>query len=168
MSGYANHVNRKALEMKNVAVRWSTLFALAIALVVLTMSLSLPGENQGRTPTIVPTPMPKEVQLTEKGLACAPGSSVGLNVGDTLVLVLEGNPSTGYNWDVGFYTLGVIEPAGEPEFQSSSDLLGAGGTYTFRFLAVGEGESTLRLMYSRPLEKDVPEAKICDLSVTVK
>jgi inhibitor of cysteine peptidase len=166
MSAYSNNVNRKQVEMKNVAVRWLTLFALAIALVVLTMTLSLPGEYQSQMPTMVSTPMPKEVQLTEKGLACA--SAVGLNVGDTLVLVLDGNPSTGYNWEVGFYTLGVIEPTGEPEYQSDSDLLGAGGTYTFRFLAVGKGESALRLMYRHPLEKDVPEAKICDLTVTVK
>jgi len=58
------------------------------------------------------TPQPKEVQITEDGLAC--GSGTELNVSDTLVLILNGNPSTGYTWDVGFYVHPVIEPLGEP------------------------------------------------------
>jgi len=112
------------------------------------------------------TPQPKEVQITEDGLAC--GSGTELNVGDTLVLILNGNPSTGYTWDVGFYVHPVIEPLGEPGYQPDSDLLGAAGSYTFRFLAIGEGQATLRMIYHRPLDKDIPVLKICDVSVTVK
>lgn len=91
-----------------------------------------------------------------------------MSVGDTLVLVLDGNPSTGYNWEVGFYTIGVIEPTGKPEYQPDSSLSGAGGTYTFRFLAVAEGESVLRLMYRPPSKKDVLELKTCEVTVIVK
>ena len=58
----------------------------------------------------------KEVQLTEKANAC--GTGVGLNVGDTLALILDGNPSTGYTWEVGFYANAVVEPLGEPEYKS--------------------------------------------------
>ena len=112
------------------------------------------------------TPQPKEVQITEDGLAC--GSGVGLNVGDTLILILNGNPSTGYTWDVGFYVHPVIEPAGEPEYQSDSNLVGAGGTYTFHFLATGEGEAKLAMIYHRPFDKDAPILKTCEVTVTVK
>ena len=112
------------------------------------------------------TPQPKEVQITEDELAC--GTGVGLNVGDTLILILNGNPSTGYTWDVAFYVHPVIEPTGEPEYQSDSNLVGAGGTYTFHFLATGEGEAKLAMIYHRPFDKDAPILKTCEVTVTVK
>ena len=83
-------------------------------------------------------------------------------------MILEGNPSTGYTWEVGFYVPEVMKPAGEPKYQSASSQAGAGGTYTFRFLAVGEGQATLRLIYHRPWEQDVPDLKTCEVTVTVK
>jgi len=112
------------------------------------------------------SPQPKEVQLTEDGLAC--GSGTELNVGDTLILILNGNPATGYTWDVGYYVHPVIEPRGEPEYQPGSNLPGAAGTYTFRFLAVGEGQTTLRLIYHRPQDEKMTVLKTCDVNVTVK
>jgi len=111
------------------------------------------------------TPLPKDVQLTEDGLAC--GSGTELNVGDTLILILNGNPSTGYTWDVGFYVHPVVEPLGEPKYQPDSNLLGASGKYTFRFLAVGEGQATLRMIYHRPKDENMSVLKICDVTVTV-
>jgi predicted secreted protein len=112
------------------------------------------------------TPQPKEVQITEKGNAC--GTTVGLNAGDTLNLILDGNLSTGYTWEVGFYANTVVEPLGEPEYQSQSNLVGADGTYTFQFRAIGEGETQLKMIYHRPLEKDAPDLKTCDVILNVK
>jgi predicted secreted protein len=134
-----------------------------VLLVVLTILLSLNGCSASRTPEV--TPAPKEVQLTQKGGAC--GSGVGLNEGDTLVLILEGDPSSDYTWEVGFYVPAVIEPVGEPIVQSKSSSGSASDTYTFRFLAVGEGEAELHMIYGPP-EKDSPEFKTCQLTVTVK
>lgn len=111
-------------------------------------------------------PEPKEVQLTEEGGAC--GSGVGLNVGDTLNLILDGAPSTGYTWEVGFYVPEVIKPTGEPEQQSDSNLVGASEAYLFRFLAVGEGEVTLRMIYHKPWEKDVADLKTCEVTIKVE
>jgi len=111
------------------------------------------------------TALPKDVQLTEDGLACDSGTE--LNVGDTLILILNGNPSTGYTWDVGFYVHPVVEPLGEPKYQPDSNLLGASGKYTFRFLAVGEGQATLRMIYHRPKDENMSVLKICDVTVTV-
>jgi predicted secreted protein len=134
-----------------------------VLLVVLTILLSLNGCSASRTPEV--TPAPKEVQLTQKGGAC--DSGVGLNEGDTLVLILEGDPSSDYTWEVGFYVPAVIEPVGEPIVQSKSSSGSASDTYTFRFLAVGEGEAELHMIYGPP-EKDSPEFKTCQLTVTVK
>jgi predicted secreted protein len=134
------------------------------ALVVVAMIiLSLDGCSAIRTPEV--TPAPKEVQLTQEGGAC--GSGVGLNEGDTLELILDGDSSAGYIWEIGFYVPAVIKPAGEQKNQSGSDLSSASDKYTFRFLAVGEGQAELVMIY-KPFEKDLPDLETCKVDVTVK
>ena len=56
---------------------------------------------------------------------------------------------------------------GEPEFHPASSALGASGTVTFRFEAVGAGQTTLKLIYSRPFEKGVLPPKTFAASVLV-
>ena len=136
---------------------------IVVLFVVTMIILSLDGCSASRTAEV--TPMPKEVQLSQKGGAC--GSGVGLNEGDTLVLLLEGDSSSGYIWEVGFYVPAVIEPVDEPIVQSESSLGSESGTYAFRFLATGEGQAELVMIY-KPLEKDLPVLKTCELDVTVK
>jgi predicted secreted protein len=134
------------------------------ALVVVAMViLSLNGSCASRTPEA--TPVPKEVQLTQKGGAC--GSGVGLNEGDTLVLVLEGDSSSGYTWEVGFHVPAVMNPEGVPTVQSGADLASASDTYTFRFLAIGEGQAELLMIY-KPLDKDLLVLGTCQVIVTVE
>jgi predicted secreted protein len=132
-----------------------------VLFVILMTILSLDGCGASRTPEV----MPKEVQVTQKGGAC--GSGVGLNEGDPLVLILDGDSSSGNVWEVGFYVPAVIEPVGEPIVQSESSLGSESSTYTFRFLAAGEGQAELVMIY-KPLEKDMPVLKTCELVVTVK
>ena len=136
---------------------------IVVLFVVTMIILSLDGCSASRTPEV--TPVPKEVQLTQKGGAC--GSGIGLNEGDTLVLILEGDPSSNYTWEVGFYVPAVIEPVGEPIVQSESSPDSANSTSTFRFLATGEGEADLHMIYGPP-EKDSAEFKTCQLTVDVK
>ena len=111
-------------------------------------------------------PTPNEVRLTEKGGDC--GSTVELNTGDTLVLTLEGNPTTGYVWEIESNDPAVLESAGEPEFNPDSEAIGSGGTYTFRFTAVAEGKVTFKLVYQRPFEVNVQELKSCEVIINVK
>ena len=131
----------------------------------LVIILSMAGYSLLKTAKPEQRQAPKQVQITEDGNAC--GSAVGLNAGDTLDVILNGDPSTGYSWTVGFYTPSVIKPTGEPEYLPDSQLLGAVGTYTFQFLAIGEGQSVLRLIYSRQWEEDTPEIKTCEITVQV-
>ncbi len=134
-----------------------------VLMIVSVIILSLNRCSASRTPEV--TPMPKEVQLTQKGGAC--GSGVGLNEGDTLVLILDVDAPSDYTWELGFYVPAVIEPAGEQTSQSESNSASGNGSTTFRFRAVGEGESELHLIYGPP-EKDSPEFKTCQLAVNVK
>ena len=75
------------------------------------------------------------------------GAVVEVAVGEQIVLELEGNATTGYTWAVTAVDPAILAPAGDPDYQSESDADGAGGTYTFRFDAVGPGETEVVLMY---------------------
>ena len=86
------------------------------------------------------------------------GTTVALNVGDTIEAVLKGNPTTGFRWTAALTPedADFLQQVGEPAYVPDSDLIGAGGTYTFTFKAVAVGESLLKLVYERPWESVPP------------
>jgi inhibitor of cysteine peptidase len=96
------------------------------------------------------------------------GSTVAVEPNDTFDVVLKGNPTTGYGWNVHLSAEDavILEQVGEPGYVSDSGLIGAGGTYTFTFRALAAGEATLALYYSRPWES-VPALKIFSVTVQV-
>lgn len=75
------------------------------------------------------------------------GAVIEAKVGERISLELEGNPTTGYTWQVTAFDPAVAAPAGEPDYESSSDADGAGGTFTFHFDVVGAGETEVVLQY---------------------
>ena len=81
------------------------------------------------------------------------GATIEMKVGEQVSLELEGNPTTGFSWQVAAIDPAVLAPAGEPDYVSESDASGAGGTYTFRFDAVGAGETEVVLLYYRSWEE---------------
>ena len=107
-------------------------------------------------------PPPEEVVVT----AADDGRDVEVTEGQTLVVRLQANPSTGYGWQ-------VVEPEGgeilrqtdDGEFQPDSNLLGAPGTQILRFEPVHEGDTTLKLEYCRPWEPAAEPAQEFRLQV---
>lgn len=85
------------------------------------------------------------------------GGRVELDQGQIVSVSLEGNPSTGYTWEVAEIDEQVLRQIGEPVFTSESQNLGSPGAQVLRFRAVGEGQTTLRLVYHRPWEEAEPE-----------
>ena len=77
-----------------------------------------------------------------------------LNIGQDLVISLEGNPSTGYTWEVAAVDESILRQVGEVEFEPESDLVGAPGEMILRFQAVEPGRTQLALVYWRPWEKE--------------
>lgn len=92
------------------------------------------------------------------------GGTVTVRTGGTLTVELEGNPTTGFTW-LEAEVPDVLESRGDPEFEPSSDALGAGGMMTLTYNAVETGEGTLKLDYARAWESLQPEDTF---SVTVK
>lgn len=108
-----------------------------------------------------------EVKLT----AVNEGSQQQLTRGQTLVVTLESNPTTGYTWAVAEVDKKVLAQVGDSVYDSSNtnpNIVGAGGTETFRFRAENTGTTTLALFYRRSWETGVPPIKTFNVKVTVQ
>jgi inhibitor of cysteine peptidase len=96
---------------------------------------------------------------------------VSLKVGQTLVVTLPSNPSTGYSWTVsGAPDSAVLTQEGDITYTPSNPdvvMPGSGGSETVRFTATAAGTTKLVLDYRRPWETDVPPVDTVTIDVTV-
>lgn len=95
------------------------------------------------------------------------GQAVTMAVGDVLQLMLPENPTTGYTWAVVTNDEAVLQESDAPAYETDSDAIGAGGTKTYLFQAVGAGTSVLRLVNARQQETAVEPAATFELTVQV-
>lgn len=102
------------------------------------------------------------------------GGTITLKQGRELKVTLEGNPSTGFGWQVADDS-GVLEQVGEPVFDesqsksgSSEPVVGAAGNQVFTFKTIKAGSGELRLEYKRSWETTVPPEKTYAVTVTVE
>jgi inhibitor of cysteine peptidase len=96
------------------------------------------------------------------------GSQVELKAGQTLVVSLEGNPTTGYTWEAAELDEQVLQQVGETEFKPESGAIGAGGVQTLSFETTNSGQTTLNLVYRRPWEADMEPAETFSVQVVVR
>ncbi len=97
------------------------------------------------------------------------GRAITLSHGDTLVLSLTSNPSTGYTWRAVRDDPAHLRPLGAPRYERpSGSLLGGAGRQVFRFKAENPGTAALTLEYARPWEKNVPAAKTYRLRLNIE
>jgi inhibitor of cysteine peptidase len=97
------------------------------------------------------------------------GSSVEVAVGGRIVISLNGNPSTGFTWEVTGLDATLFEQVGDPLFSSSNPgLVGSGGTMTFDFKTLLPGTGKLTLIYHRPWETGTDPIDIFVVNVTIK
>jgi inhibitor of cysteine peptidase len=90
------------------------------------------------------------------------GQSFTVSVGDTIEVTLPGNPTTGFEWTAALSDEdgALLEQEGDPTYvpeTADETLVGGGGTYTFRFKALAEGQAELKLVYTRSFEDAPPE-----------
>lgn len=96
------------------------------------------------------------------------GKTVELKTGDTLVVALDGNITTGFNWIPAPQDPVLLEQAGEVEVTPDSDLIGAPGKIVLQFIATTQGQTLLHLDYKRAWEVDTPPEKTFEVTVVVK
>nr|WP_239482073.1 protease inhibitor I42 family protein [Pseudomonas insulae] len=93
-----------------------------------------------------------------------------LQSGQTLVLSLPSNPTTGFRWTVTDAAPQVLRSLGPEVYSNPEDagMVGGAGVSTWRFLANIPGEGHLVLAYQRPWETDVAPEKRFDCQISVK
>ncbi len=108
-----------------------------------------------------------EVQLD----ASSNGGQKELALGQTVVVALDSNPTTGYSWVVSSVDQNILRQDGDSSYQSSNSnpgVMGAGGVQSFRFEAANPGTTTLTLVYRRPWETSVAPIKTFTVQVAVR
>jgi inhibitor of cysteine peptidase len=120
------------------------------------------------TGQLTETPKPSPAKSTKQLTEADTGRSLELYVGDKLEVILLGNPTTGFQWEISDIDPSILRTSGEPDFEPSGNAVGSGGKITMCFEAVRTGQMKLTLIYHRPFEKDVPPAQTFEVAVTVR
>jgi inhibitor of cysteine peptidase len=95
--------------------------------------------------------------------------TLDVKVGQTVVIELEGNPTTGYTWEAKDLDAGMFQQVGQVGFKSANPgLVGSGGIQTLTFKALKAGSGKIDLVYHRPWEKDVAPANTFSINLNVK
>jgi len=110
------------------------------------------------------TPGSQTVTLTSADA----GKTVTLHTGDTLVIQLTGNPTTGYNWDVSKVDASILQAQGDVQFTPDTHAAGSGGTVVLTFLAASAGQTQLQLAYHRSWETGVAPLQTFAVTIVVK
>ncbi len=95
------------------------------------------------------------------------GRVIKMKLGDTLEIVLDANPTTGYQWKALPWDTEVIEQIDKPVYKSRSEAIGSGGELTFYFKALSTGQTPLEFIYFRDFEKNVPPIKSFKVTIVV-
>ena len=77
---------------------------------------------------------------------------IRVTVGETFAVALEGNPSTGYTWQVDADERHLEQVA--QEFEPAGEGVGAAGHEICRFRALKAGKTRLALAYQRPWDRE--------------
>jgi len=95
------------------------------------------------------------------------GRTIKMEPKGTLEIVLDANPTTGYQWKALPWDTGIIEQIDKPVYKSRSKAIGSGGKLTFYFKALSTGQTPLKFIYFRVFEKDVPPIKSFKVVIVV-
>lgn len=98
-----------------------------------------------------------------------PARPIQVEVGDDFAIVLEANPTTGFQWQLGDELPADVLTLVINEYQGAeTDLVGAGGQDIWVFQATGPGKAVIGLEYLRPWERDSESVKTVKFTVLVK
>jgi len=96
------------------------------------------------------------------------GKTITLHQGDTLIVTLDGNTTTGYNWLMQTMDPAILKQVGEPAYTPESNQIGAPGKISLTFQAVKTGQAKLVLNYMRSFEKDIAPLNTFEVTVVIK
>lgn len=119
-------------------------------------------------------PTSVSIEPSAKALQVSPGQQarckpIELKQGQTLILSLPSNPTTGFRWQLFDGAPQVLAQLGQEVYRNPEDagIVGSAGLSTWRFQATLPGQGRLLLQYQRPWEQGVAPALIYDCAVHV-
>jgi len=95
------------------------------------------------------------------------GNTVNLSEDDVFEVVLQGNSSTGYTWQVMPYDETVLSQVGDVQYTPKDDKIGSGGTYNYKFKTMADGETDLVIVYKRRFEEPTRDDKKFEMKIVV-
>lgn len=95
------------------------------------------------------------------------GKTVEICVGDELEVVLPGNPTTGYVWELSSLNSTVLRVE-KPDFVASDKAFGSGGMEIIKFHGIAGGIGLVRLIFHRPFERNMPPLKTFEVTVIIR
>jgi predicted secreted protein len=93
-------------------------------------------------------------------------TTINATAGEFLVVTLEGNPTTGYTWEVEELNEQVLQQVGDIVAVPEADRPGAGGVEIATFEVVGPGNATIKMVNHEPWLTDVEPVDTFTLDVT--
>jgi len=108
-------------------------------------------------------------QATSGKVVDNPGT-IETKIGETFMIKLDSNPTTGYSWRMAALKPGIVEKVSNvyKPTKTQERIVGSGGIEEWTFKAVAKGNVAITLEYVRPWEKDVPPIKKTVYQVSVK
>lgn len=93
-----------------------------------------------------------------------------LHQGQSLLVTLPSNPTTGYRWTIEQNAGQVLRSLGAEAYQADEDgqLIGNGGQSIWRYRAEHVGQDRLRMSYQRPWETEQAPLEQIDCLIEVR
>jgi predicted secreted protein len=101
------------------------------------------------------------VTLTEREA----GAPQRVELGQTIIVRLESNRTTGYRWTVASADGAVLSSLGDPFYTTPQGAVGASGTESWWFRVVNTGAQRVTLEYRRSFESGVPASRTVSYDV---
>ncbi len=113
------------------------------------------------------TQTPHTISLDEEHSSRCP---LELVQGQSVLITLRSNPTTGFRWQVQDAAPGVLRSLGPEVYSNPEDsgLVGSAGQSSWRFAAANPGGGRLLLVYRQPWEPNVAPAQTFECQVTVE
>ena len=136
-------------------------YGLAITLVVLSVVIAVLVARLDLNEMLHPAPKPREYTASD--------TRIEARVGETFVIVLESNRTTGYSWELTKPLNEKVAKFVVSEYVSRGvGFPGRGGEQRWTFHGESAGTASIALAYMRPWEKDMPPAKTQTYAVSVR
>ena len=96
------------------------------------------------------------------------GKTIELKTGETLLVSLNGNITTGFSWILAPQDPALLVQVGDAKLTPTNNQLGSPGKIVLQFNATTKGQTNLRLDYKRSFEENKSPEKTFDVTVIVK